>query len=151
MQVELLVLGHNHIQVGALSSSTRMGTSPMPNTRPIASPHQSTNDLYGLPDTTLYTTMPGKHYPNYTVADHEGSAGTARTSNAPYLPTCPWKSYPLVALKYNTGHTNVSEFLLYREAMALQCAQQADWWEFFAPPKFCCHSLELENQATPRT
>ena len=89
MQVELLVLGHNQIQARALSSGTRMGISPMPNTGPIASPYQSTLTLYGLPDTTLCTTMPGKHYPNYTVADHEGSTGTPRTSNAPYLPTYP--------------------------------------------------------------
>jgi len=89
MQVELLVLDHNQIQVGALSSGTRMGTSLMPNTRPIASPHQSALTLYGLPNTTLYTIMPGKHYPNYTMVDHEGSVGTLRTSNAPYLPICP--------------------------------------------------------------
>jgi len=39
MQVELLVLGHNQIQVGALSSGMRIGTLPMPNTGPIASPY----------------------------------------------------------------------------------------------------------------
>ena len=89
MQVEQMAMGHNHIQVGALFSGTRMATSPMPNTGPIAMPHQSANDLYGLPDTTLCTTMPGKHYPNYTVTDYEGSTGTPRTSDAPYLPTCP--------------------------------------------------------------
>ena len=82
-------MGHNHIQVRAQSSGTRMATSHMPNTGSIAMPHQSTMPLSRLPGTTLYTTMPGNHYPNYTVADHEGSAGTPRTSNAPYLPTCP--------------------------------------------------------------
>ena len=82
-------MGHNHIQVGALSSSTRMAASPMPNTGPIAMPHQSAMPLYRLHDTTLYTIMPGNHYPNYTVADHEGSTRTLRTSDAPYLSTCP--------------------------------------------------------------
>ena len=62
-----------------------MATSPMPNTGPIATPHQSAMPLYGLPSTTLYTTMPDNHYPTYTVAYHEGSVGTPRTSNAPYL------------------------------------------------------------------
>ena len=81
------MLGHNQIQVGALFSGTRIGTSPMPNTGPIASPHQFALPLYGLPNTTLCTTMPGKHYPNYTMVDHEGSTGTPRTSNASYLPT----------------------------------------------------------------
>ena len=71
MQVELLAMGQNHIQVGALSSGTRMATSPMPNTGPIAVPHQSAMSLYGLLGTTLCTTMPGNHYPNYTVVDHE--------------------------------------------------------------------------------
>ena len=78
------MLGHNQIQVGALSSGIRIGTSPMPNIRPIASPHQFALPLYGLPNTT----MPGKHYPNYTMVDHEGSTGAPRTSNASYLPTC---------------------------------------------------------------
>ena len=142
-------MGHNHIQVGALSSSTRIATLPMPNTGPIAMPHQFAMPFYRLPNTTLYTSMPGNHYPNYIVVNHEGSVGTPRTSDAPYLPTCPWKSYPLVALKYSTGHIDVSESPLHHEAVALQCAQQGDWWEFFAPPKFCCHSLELQNQATP--
>ena len=82
-------MGHNHIQVGALSSGTRMATSPMPNTRPIAMPHRSAMPLYGLPVTTLCTTMPSNHYPNNIMTDHEGSAGTLRTSDAPYLPTCP--------------------------------------------------------------
>ena len=59
-------MGHNHIQVGALSLGTRMATLPMPNTGPITTPHKSVIDLYGLPDTTLCTTMPGNHYPNYT-------------------------------------------------------------------------------------
>ena len=89
MQVELLAMGHNHIQVGALSSGTRMATLPMPNIGPIATPHQSTNDLYGLPDTTLCTTMLGNQYPNYTMADHKGSTGIPRISDAPHLPTCP--------------------------------------------------------------
>ena len=82
-------MGHNHIQVGALSSGTRMATLPMPNIGPIATPHQSTNDLYGLPDTTLCTTMPGNQYPNYTMADHNGSTGIPTISDAPHLPTCP--------------------------------------------------------------
>ena len=82
-------MGHNHIQVGALSSGTRMATSPMPNTRPIAMPHRSAMPLYGLPVTTLCTTMPSNHYPNNIMADHEGFARTLRTSDAPYLPTCP--------------------------------------------------------------
>ena len=82
-------MGHNHIQVGALSSGTRMTTSPMPNTGPIAKPYQSAMPLYRLPGTTLCTTMPGNHYPNYTMADHKGFARTLRTSDAPYLPTCP--------------------------------------------------------------
>ena len=73
MQVELLAMDHNHIQVGALSSGTRMATLPMPNTGPIATPHQSAMPLYRLPGTTFCTTMPGNHYPNYTVADHKGS------------------------------------------------------------------------------
>ena len=149
MQVKLLAMGHNHIQVGALSSSTRMETLPMPNTGPIATPHQSTMPLYRLPNITLYTSMPGNHYPNYIVANHEGSAGTPRTSDAPYLPTCPWKSYPLVALKYSIGHIDVFEFPLRHEAVALQCAQIGGWWEFFTLPKFCCHSPKLQNQATP--
>ena len=89
MQVEPLAMSHNHTQVGALFSGTRMATSPMPNIGPIATPHQSANDLYGLPDTTLCTTMPSNHYPNYTVANHKGSVGTPRTSDAPYLPTYP--------------------------------------------------------------
>ena len=89
MQVELLAMGHNHIQVGALSSGARMATLPMPKIGPIATPHQFANDLYGLPITILCTTMPEKHYPNYTVADHESFAGTPRISDAPYLPTCP--------------------------------------------------------------
>ena len=89
MQIELLVLGNNQIQVRALSLGTRMGTSPMPNTRPIAMLHQFALPLYGLPNTTLYTTMSGKHYLNHTVVDHESSAETPRTSNVPYLPTCP--------------------------------------------------------------
>ena len=149
--MELLAIGHNHIQVGALSSGTRMATSSMPNTRPIAMPIQSAMSLYGLLGTTLCTTMLGNHYPNYTVVDHEGSAGTPRTSYAPYLLTCPWKSYPLVALKYSIGHTNVSASLLHHEAVALQCTQQGGWCELFAPPKFCCHLPELQKQATPRT
>ena len=89
MQVDFLAMGHNHIHVGALSSGTRMATSPMPNTRPIAMSHQSAMPLYRLPNTTLSTTMPGNHYPNYTMADHEGSTRTPRTSDAPYLLTCP--------------------------------------------------------------
>ena len=124
MQVELLVLGHNQIQVRALSSGTRMGISPMPNTGPIAKLHQSAISLSSLPSTTLCTTMPGNHYPNYTVADHKSSAGTPRTSDAPYLLTCPLKSFPLVALKYSTEHTNESESSLHHEVVALQCAQQ---------------------------
>ena len=143
-------MGHNHIQVGALSLSARMATLPMPNTRPIATPHQFAMPLYRFPNTTLYTSMPGNHYPNYIMANHEGSVGTLRTSDASYLPTCQWKSYPLVALKYSTGHIDVSESLLRHEAMALQWHQQGGWWEFFAPLKFCCHSPELQNQATPR-
>ena len=82
-------MGHNHFQVRALSSGTKMTTSPMPNTGPIETPHQSAMSLCGLPDTTLCTTMPSNHYPNYTVADHKGSVGTPRTSDAPYLPTYP--------------------------------------------------------------
>ena len=89
MRVELLAMGHNHIQVEALSSSTRMATSPMPNTGPIATPHQSAMPLSRLPITTLCTTKPSNHYPNYTVADYEGSAGTPSASDATYLPTCP--------------------------------------------------------------
>ena len=89
MQVELLAMGHNHIQVRVLSSGTRMATSPMPNTGLIATPHQSVIPLYRLPGTTLCITMPGNHYPNYTVADHKSFAGTPRTSDAPYLSTCP--------------------------------------------------------------
>ena len=131
-----MAMGHNHIQVRALSSGTRMTTLPMPNTRPRCMPHQSAMPLSCLPDTTLYTTRPSNHYPNYTVADHEGSAGTLRTSNASYLPTCPWKAYPLVVLKYSTRHTGVSESPLRHEAVALQWHQQGSWWEFFAPPKF---------------
>ena len=127
---------HNHIQVGDLSSGTRMATLPMSNAGPITTPRESANDLYGLPDTTLCTTMPCNHYPNYTMANHKGSTGTPRTSDAPYLLTCPWKSFPLLELKYSTGHTNVSESPFYCEAMALQCAQQGGWWEFFALPKF---------------
>ena len=129
-------MGYNYIQVGDQSWGTRMATKPMSNIGPIAMPHQSVNDLYGLPSATLYTTMSGKHYPNYIVADHKGSARTPRTSVAPYLPTCPWKSYPLIVLKYSTGHTDVSEFVLHHKAVALQCAQQGGWWEFFALPKF---------------
>ena len=121
---------------GALSSGTGMATSPMPNTGPIAMPHQSVNDLYDLPGITLCTTRPSNHYPNYTVANHEGSTETPRTSDAPYLPTCPWKYFPLVTLKYSTEHTNVSESSLHHEVVALQCAQQGSWWEFFSPPKF---------------
>ena len=75
--------------LGALSSGTGMETSPIPNIGPIAMPYQSVNDLYDLPGITLYITMPGNHYPNYTVANHEGSTETPRTSDAPYLPTCP--------------------------------------------------------------
>ena len=78
MQVEILAMGHNHIQVGALSSSTRMATSPMPNTGPIATLHQFAMPLYCLPGTTLCTTMLGNHYPNYTRVDHEDFAGTPR-------------------------------------------------------------------------
>ena len=78
MQVEILAMGHNHIQVGALSSSTRMAASPMPNTGPIATLHQSAMPLYCLPDTTLCTTMPDNHYPNYTMVDHEDFVGTPR-------------------------------------------------------------------------
>ena len=89
MQVEILAMGHNHIQVGALSSSTRIATLPMPNTGPIAMPHQFAMPFYRLPNITLYTSMPGNHYPNYIVVDHEGFVGTPRTSDAPYLPTCP--------------------------------------------------------------
>ena len=110
--------------LGALSSGTGIATSPMPNTGPIATPHQFANDLYGFPDTTLCTTMSGNHYPNYTVVDHESSARTPRTSDAPYLLTCPLKSFPLVALKYSTEHTNESESSLHHEVVALQCAQQ---------------------------
>ena len=84
-----MAVGHNHIQVGALSSSTRMATLPMPNTGPRYTPYQSTKPLSRLPNTALYTTNPGNHYPNYIVVDHEGSVGTLRTLNAPYLPTCP--------------------------------------------------------------
>ena len=89
MQVELLAIGHNHFRVGALSSSTRMATSPMLNTRPIATPHQFEISLFGLLGTTLCTTMPDNHYPNYTMADHEGFVGTPSALDAPYLPTCP--------------------------------------------------------------
>ena len=89
MQVELLAMGHNHFQVGALFLGTRMATSPIPNTKPIATPHQFAMSLSGLPSTTLCTTMPGNHYHNYIVADHEGSVGTPSASDAPYLPTCP--------------------------------------------------------------
>ena len=89
MQVELLAMGHNHFQVRALSSGIRMATLPMPNTGPIETPHQSAMSLCGLPDTTLCTIMLGNHYPNYTIADHEGFTGTLSASNAPYLPTCP--------------------------------------------------------------
>ena len=89
MQVELLAIGHNHFQVGALSSGTRMATSLMLNTGPIATPHQSAMPLYRLPGTTLCTTMPDNHYPNYIMADHEGSVGTPSALDAPYLPTCP--------------------------------------------------------------
>ena len=128
--------GRNHIQVGGLSSGTRRATLPMPNTGPKCTPHQSAMPLYGLPGTTLCTTMLGNHYPNYTTADHESSAGTPRTSDAPYFTTCPWKSYPLVALKYSTKHTNVSKSPLHHEAVALQWAQQGGWWEFFALPNF---------------
>ena len=120
-------MGHNHIQVGAVSSGTRMATSPMPNTGPIAKPHQSTMPLYCLPDTTLYTTTLGNHYPNYTIANHEGSARTPTTSDAPYLPTCRRKVYPLMVLKYSTGHTDVSESSLRHEAVALQWRQQGGW------------------------
>ena len=74
MQVEHMAMGHNHIQVGALSSGTRMATLPMPNTGPRCTPHQSAMPLSRLPDTTPYITRPGNHYPNYTVADHEGYA-----------------------------------------------------------------------------
>ena len=49
MQVELLAMGYNYIQVGAQSWGTRMATKPMSNIGPIAMPHQSVNDLYGLP------------------------------------------------------------------------------------------------------
>ena len=82
-------MGHNHIQVGALSSSTRMATLPMSNTGPRCMPHQSVMPLSRLPDTTLCTTRLGNHYPKYTVADHEVSTGTPKTSDAPYLLTCP--------------------------------------------------------------
>ena len=86
MQMVHMAMGHNHIQVGALSSDTRMATLPMPNTGPRCTAHQSAMPLSPLHDTTLYTTRPGNHYPNYTVADHEGSTGTPRTSDAPFLP-----------------------------------------------------------------
>ena len=82
-------MGHNHIQVGALSSGTRMVTSHMPNIGTIAMPHQSAMPLYRLLSTTLCTTMPDNHYPNYTMADHESSTGIPKTSDAPYLLTCP--------------------------------------------------------------
>ena len=82
-------MGHNHFQVGALSLGTRMATSLMPNTEPIATPHQSEMSLSGLPNITLCTTMPGNYYPNYTVTDHEGFIGTPSASDAPYLSTCP--------------------------------------------------------------
>ena len=149
-----MAMGHNHIQVVALSSGTRMATLPMPNTRPRCTPHQSAMPLSRLPNTTLCTTRPSNHYPNYIVADHEGSAGTLRTSDAPYLPTCPWKAYPLLALKYSTGHTNVSESPFYCEAMALQCAQQGGWWEFFAHQSFFvirqnCKTKQLLIQSFP--
>ena len=64
-------MGHNHIQVGALFSGIRMATSPMPNTGPISTPHQSAMPLSRLPSTTLCTTKPDNHYLNYNVADHE--------------------------------------------------------------------------------
>ena len=129
-------MGHNHIQVGALSSSTRMATSPMPNTGSIAMPHQSATPFYRLLDTTLYTTMPATTTPIILWRITKGSVGTPRTSDAPYLPTCPWKSYPLVALKYSIRHIDVSESPLRQEAMTLQCAQQGGWWEFFAYQSF---------------
>ena len=150
----LLAMCHNHIQVGDLSSGTRMATLPMSNAGPITTPRESANDLYGLPDTTLCTTMPCNHYPNYTMANHKGSTGTPRTSDAPYLLTCPWKSFPLLELKYSTGHTNVSESPFYCEAMALQCAQQGGWWEFFAHQSFFvirqnCKTKQLLIQSFP--
>jgi len=125
MQVELLAIGHDYIQAGALSSGTRMTTSLMPNTGPIATPHQSAMPLYHLPSTTLCTTMSGNHYPNYTVVDHESSTRTPRTSDAPYLPTSPRKAYPLIALKYSTRHIDVSESPLHHEAVALQWHQHS--------------------------
>ena len=136
--------------MGALSSGTRMATSPMLNTGPIATPHQSAISLSSLPGTTLYTTMPGNHYPNYTMADHEGSVRTPSALDAHYLPSCPWKSHPLVALTYSTGHIDVSESSLCHAVVALQCTQQGGWWEFFTLPKVLCHSLELQNQVTSR-
>ena len=74
MQVEHMTMGHNHIQVGALSSDTKMATLPMPNTGPRCMSHQFAMLLSRLPDTTPYTARQGNHYPNYTVADHEGCA-----------------------------------------------------------------------------
>ena len=74
MQVEHMAMGHNHIQVGALSSGTKMATLPMPNTGPRCTPHQFAMPLSRLPDTTPCTARQGNHYPNYIVADHEGCA-----------------------------------------------------------------------------
>ena len=107
MQMVHMAMGHNHIQVGALSSDTRMATLPMPNTGPRCTAHQSAMPLSPLHDTTLYTTRPGNHYPNYTVADHEGSTGTPRTSDAPFLPC-------MTQLSIQPGHATTTPTILWQ-------------------------------------
>ena len=67
--------------------------------------------------------MPGKHYPNHIVADHEGFAGTPRTTNAPYLLTLSIKIVLPRSTKINTKHTDVVDFSLHLQVGFTMCSR----------------------------
>ena len=56
----------------------------MPNTEPVAKPHQSNWHLCRLSCITLCTTMQGKRSPNCIEVDCEGPSTSTTTSYAPY-------------------------------------------------------------------
>ena len=92
----------------------------MPNTELVARPHQSDWNLCRLPCITLYTTMQGKRYPNYTEVDCEGPPTSATTSYAPYRQTCQRKLCLLGVLEYNTVHIDAQPPLLHHRATLSQ-------------------------------
>ena len=108
----------------------------MPNTEPVAKPHQSDWHLYRLPCITLCTTMQGKRSPNYTEVDCEGSSTSATTSYAPYRQTCQRKLCPLGVLEYKTVHTDAQHPLLHHRAtlrLLFEVASYSGFIVFEAP------------------